>query len=420
MSQADRLFRKAALDRLSSPEELDAQVRLITLKSWLLLAPLAIVVVAGLGWSIFGTIPVKLAGQGIIVQRDGVLDVVADTSGRVRLLHVDVGTRVEAGTPLLEVSRPDFEERLRLLDSRIAALRERKATSLGFVDRGRELSSAAFARQKTLLESQRSALRERIRVAQERVRVQEELLAQGLATRSAVLSARQEATALELELEATAARLQDIASDSLQADKTRDQERASVTYALDEALREREALTDSRNHAIRVVSPVAGRVIEVKTAVGSLIAPGAPVIGIERTGAERGELEAVVYVGSAEGKKITAAMKAEVMPATVKREEFGFVRGEVRYVSAYPVTPAAVHSRLQNDAVARAVAGNAQAPLELRVGLQAAQTSSGLQWSTRNGPSRPVQAGTLCKVEVIVERQRPITLLIPALARIFD
>lgn len=64
------LFRKEALERLSSPEQLDQLMRIVTARSWLPLAALGALIAGGLVWSIVGRIPVTTTGQGALVYAD--------------------------------------------------------------------------------------------------------------------------------------------------------------------------------------------------------------------------------------------------------------------------------------------------------------------------------------------------------------
>ena len=51
-------------------------------------------------------------------------------------------------------------------------------------------------------------------------------------------------------------------------------------------------------------------------------------------------------------------MEAQISPSTVKREEFGFMKGTVSYIGEYPVTPQAVQSVVANQALAQELIGN--------------------------------------------------------------
>ena len=64
------LFRPEALERLSSPEQLDQLMQIVTLRSWLPLATLGGLLLCAVAWGVFGRIPVTTSGQGVIVQAD--------------------------------------------------------------------------------------------------------------------------------------------------------------------------------------------------------------------------------------------------------------------------------------------------------------------------------------------------------------
>lgn len=64
------LFRKEALERLSSPEQLDQLMRIVTPRSWLPMSALGALIAGGLVWSIVGRIPVTTTGSGALVYAD--------------------------------------------------------------------------------------------------------------------------------------------------------------------------------------------------------------------------------------------------------------------------------------------------------------------------------------------------------------
>jgi hypothetical protein len=68
--QQTSIFRKESLERLSSPEQLDQLMQVVSPKSWLPLASLGLLVGLALLWSIFGRIPITAIGRGILVNPD--------------------------------------------------------------------------------------------------------------------------------------------------------------------------------------------------------------------------------------------------------------------------------------------------------------------------------------------------------------
>jgi hypothetical protein len=61
------LFRQEALDKISSPEQLDQLLQIVSLKDWLPLASLGFVVAIALVWSIFGKVPLTAEAKGLLL-----------------------------------------------------------------------------------------------------------------------------------------------------------------------------------------------------------------------------------------------------------------------------------------------------------------------------------------------------------------
>lgn len=62
------IFRQESLERLSSPEQLDQLMQIVSPRSWLPLVTLSSLVLMTLLWSILGRIPVTATGRGLLVQ----------------------------------------------------------------------------------------------------------------------------------------------------------------------------------------------------------------------------------------------------------------------------------------------------------------------------------------------------------------
>jgi hypothetical protein len=141
------VYRKAALDKLSSPEELDRLMRITSPASWLVLAAFGAVLLMVLLWGVFGQITTTLEESGIltlsnplafinapeagqvveiiakpgdvvetgeivayIATQNDVLAVTATTNGRIVSTRTSTGDPVDAGMPLLSVESYDRTE----------------------------------------------------------------------------------------------------------------------------------------------------------------------------------------------------------------------------------------------------------------------------------------------------------------------
>jgi hypothetical protein len=62
------IFRKESLERLSSPEQLDQLMQVVSAKSWIPLATIGSLMSIALVWSIVGRIPITATGSGVLVR----------------------------------------------------------------------------------------------------------------------------------------------------------------------------------------------------------------------------------------------------------------------------------------------------------------------------------------------------------------
>ena len=89
------MFRKAALDRLSSPEELDQLLRVTRPRSWVALLALGVLLLVGLLWSVFAVIPTTVSGQGVLTNGDGA----EPGLHAVIFVTLEDGRRIQPGRP---------------------------------------------------------------------------------------------------------------------------------------------------------------------------------------------------------------------------------------------------------------------------------------------------------------------------------
>ena len=415
MADKDQLFRKVSLERLSSPEQLETLIRVVTPSAWLALAPLAGLVVLGLVWGWYGSIPSKVSGKCILLNRTGLADIASAVSGRIVDMPIKVGEAVKAGQEIARVAQPELDDRIEKAEARLRELDAQGKVVQTFSTRGEVLSGQALAQSRANLERQYEAARARARLATERAAVQAKLLEDGLVTAQTVVATQQEKVQAELEAESLRNQIQQLGLRKLEGEKQSRSEVAGIESQINEARRTLDSLLEARRQAASITSPFAGRVVELKSGPGLLVNPGSPMLTVERAGAEGG-IEAVVYLAAADGKRVRPGMETQITPSTVRREEHGFMPAKVSYVADYPATPQSMQLLLQNDTLVAALGGSSP-PIEIRAALEVAPTRSGYRWSTAGGPPIGLSSGTLCQAEVVVERQRPLSLVIPILKK---
>ena len=103
------LFRKNALDALSSPEQLDQPLELLRPSYWLLLISLLGFSLSILLWSIFGRLPVRIEGRGVLVRTENLQWIQSEINGRIKEFKVNVGDCIKQGTPLAVIDPVQLE-----------------------------------------------------------------------------------------------------------------------------------------------------------------------------------------------------------------------------------------------------------------------------------------------------------------------
>jgi HlyD family secretion protein len=164
-----------------------------------------------------------------------------------------------------------------------------------------------------------------------------------------------------------------------------------------------------------VRSPAAGTVITLQSAIGDMVTSGSPVLSVASAGTG---LDAIIFVPAQVGKLVRPKMPALISPSTVKREEFGSIKGRVQTVSQFPTTKEAMMAVLQNRQLVDYLSAKGP-PISVRIRLtEQPDTFSGYRWSSSAGPEQQISPGSLAEARVTVRKQAPISLVVPALRRL--
>lgn len=91
------LYRKSALERISSPEQLDKALTVTSPMSWIVLIAITLIMVVTIIWSIIGTIPVTVTTNGIVASPVSTNAVYTPESGTVTSVLVYPGSQLRAG-----------------------------------------------------------------------------------------------------------------------------------------------------------------------------------------------------------------------------------------------------------------------------------------------------------------------------------
>lgn len=412
---AEKLFRKAALERMASPEQLDRQVTAADAKTWIALSGIGLGMAFMLLWGIFGSIPTNVPAKGILIPHGGrVLSAMSPAGGVVDRIFVQVGDRVTKGQVVASIRQDESRQRLgharQVVSEKADDLKGRR----GVLEQELTATLATIAQRQAALEQSAAAARERIGYLEQQVRNRQEMLTMGFATAETIQQAQNDLSRARRELADAHAQVSATKAEAMQARLNTDRERRLLEENVANANRRVAELSTEISLSSEVVAPGDGRVNEIKLTEGVVVATGQPVLGIESAGSL---LQAVVYIPTEHGKKVRAGMSARIAPSTVKKEEAGTLTGAVAVVTPFPATREGIAAVVQNETLVGEFSKKG-APYEARVDLVVADTPSGYGWSSGRGPNMDLTSGTTVDVTIAVREQAPISLILPFFRRV--
>lgn len=465
------IFRREALEYLSSPEQLDALLEVTTNRAWLGLGTIAVGLLLALLWSVFGQIPITVEAVGILVYPRRIISLQVPASGQLTNLNVAVGDFVTKGQVLGTLNQPETAQALEQERLRLAEAQAEDTQKMGVLTRRLQLEREALARKRELLTARIPAVtaiadgqkarndrylqqqqinltaaretQDRLGDAlQKRFESYERLQQEGLSSDDSVLAARQnlmnnQVQRSDLELKAQEIEVRRLeneqayqaAVDRIEGYKSELQELEIREKELQQ--QELEASSDKEQRVLeiqrniarleqqlasrgRIVSDYAGKVLELTAAPGAILNAGQRLGAIE-TDNPNAELMGIAYFAVDRGKQLATGMDIRITPSTVQRERYGSIEGRIAEVSAFPVTTDAVTSMVGNAEMAQQMT-NGQSVIQVLASLlRDERAATGFKWTSGRGPREAITAGTTAAVRATVEYRRPITFLLPIL-----
>ncbi len=465
------LFRKEALDKVASPEQLDQLIKVTSPKRWFSLFALGALVISGGAWSVLGEIPIVVTGKGVMIYPSQVATLQASNSGRILELKLQAGDTVKKGEVIATIDQTELRKQLQLSREKLTQLRIQDQTASTVQVQRNAVEETAIAQQRQTLqqslqtvESLNPVLREKglevlkkeranlsVRLARmrqlqptlkQRWEERQKLFQQGAVPKDTALNAQQEYINSQAQIDDAESQLNQL--DVKEADAQRQylqnlnqvNEIKTQLKALDskkETQKEQDFTTaTSRKKEIQdtersivqlelqlqknsqVISDYTGTVLELTAKPGQQLEPGIG-IGTVSTQQSGAKLVNIVFLPVSENKKIKIGTPLQITPSTVKREEFGGIEAKVTKISSFPVTQQGVANIIGNPDILPGVLDKGPQIAVYTEPEIDPSTPSGYKWSSSSGPQSKVAPGTTTSVRITVEKKKPIEFVLPIL-----
>jgi hypothetical protein len=140
MIKKRRIYRRVALEQLSSPEQLNQLMQVTGPMGWVALLALSLLLLTAILWGVFGSLPVTVAGQGVLVG-GGINDVASPVPGQIKTISVREGEMVKAGQIVARVVEEGQAASTKIRSPYDGKVLEIKANESNLVERGTPILS---------------------------------------------------------------------------------------------------------------------------------------------------------------------------------------------------------------------------------------------------------------------------------------
>ena len=406
-----QIFRKVALDRLSSPEQLDRLMTITSPAGWISLLSVAVALVLALLWGILGQMPRTVAGQGILIRGGNVYDVVSSGSGVITQVCVRVNQTIAVGEIVAYIDQPELKLRIRNAEEGLTELKVQNDRARQAEDETVQLELTSLRQERTNLMQALDSYAKQLTSLENKLGRQKEALDKGLITETTWYTTEAELFSVRQSRAQALVRLNQLGSSEMDRRVQIEQQRGVRQQRLDETRQGLDLMRQQLEQTSMIKSPYAGIVLELTADAGNMISAGMRILSLEKLEAD---LHVVVFVPAADGKKVHPKMEARIFPSTVKKEESGYAIGVVGSVLPFPSTQEGMMRVLRNQDLVRQLMEKGP-PIEVDIDF----VKAGLgvyKWSSAK-KTPLITSGTLCQTSIVVEKVRPITLVLPVLSR---
>ncbi|MDQ1267160.1 MAG: hypothetical protein QG635_2314 [Bacteroidota bacterium] len=401
-------------NKATTPDELDNLIKIAKPSAWMILSGLTLLTVVLFIWGIWGSIPQKVNGIGIITSKSGIYRVTTAYKGVVEEVFYELGDSVVVGSVLLRIQQPELMSDINEAKLQLHSLYVQD-TILKTSDEGvRKARIQFYALQIERGNKQLENLKHKVAFFEDKVEKQETLIDKGLITQSEFEGTKENLKDLNVEINTVQEQIKENQISQMEWEYSKKTRSQDLNAQIELLVKKINDLQDEFERQALVKSPCTGIIVEQMVAAGDVVSPNANLYVIEEPNIkDKYILE--LYIPFNSDAKVDVGQDAEIVPFTVNKEKYGQMLGVVIKVNKFPSSTSSLMEDLKNDELVDLL--NKQGPkYKVIVDLTDDRTTvSKFRWTSPNGPPYSVTSGTLCQGYVTVRNKSPFDLVIPLL-----
>jgi len=416
---SDKLFRKKALQKLSSPEQLDTVVKLIPSSGWLSLLALGLFTLVIVLWGFLGSLNYPQYGIGVIVSGDRIHSVYSTGNGIINAMAVKVGNYVQYGQVIGRIDLPEQINDIVEIKNKIVLLHKQYEEIKAMDEKYLVAIEGYYDAQISSSKDQVDELEKIFTWYESFLSNAEGVKNMGIISDYSLQQQRQDYTTLLNNL--SNMRNNQLNYDAQKQDTVFTQRKdhfSKMENIKEQIYHTGTQIKDLMSQSF-ITSYSEGYVQEVLAYQGDIVQTNQAVITLSE-GTEKG-LKAVLYFSTVDGKGVEYGMEAQITPTFLQAEDYGSIKGLVMTTSPYPVSQQEIDQTLLNPSLSNVVINSSGgSPYKVEVSLlTSSATYSGYKWTTSKGPPLKIKQGTLISGSINTRTEKPINLVVEIFRRYF-
>ena len=343
------IFRDEALAYISTPSDVNKVITVVGSGTWIIILTLVIAMIFGLGWLFYGSIPITLQGQGILIPKGGIFKTITSPEGFnvIKDLRVKAGQFVEKDQVIAVLDNPEITKTISVRTDYVSDLKRKRDQLSLDAESSIKDKKENYEKQKKIIEDGVKTKVVYLKRLEDNLVKQKALLKKGYARQQNVLDVENQINTIKQEDFHSKEKLIQLQKELIVDQENWKQRERDIAIKLSDEVRGLQDLQTRQDTTKIVKSPMSAKVISVHHKVRDNVPANEPLVTLSQ--GDETQLEALVYLNPLEGKEVKVGMKVYMIPTHLEKEHVGYIEGEVTHVSTYPETVRSLMSTLQNE-----------------------------------------------------------------------
>ena len=364
-------------------------------------------------WSLFGSIPQRVQGIGMINTIEGLERVTASSSGRVSAIKFSVNDSVKKGDVIAIIEQPALKSSIEKLKFSIKKLKQNNLIASSGTTENNKIIRLSNNLSRSRLNSNLDKVNESILFLEKRVLQEKILYEKGLITYSQYFTTQQQLSSTKLSKIEIEEQLKQLTLDNNERVLNNNLDELNTSKQLGILELELKDLMEEYKAKSEVTAQISGYISQINANVGDLVTPELTLINITTVNEDDNNYILNLYVPFNTNAIIKKGMSVDIEIFSVNPYENGYLKGKVKDVSQYMADAEGLLKTLGNETLI-GIIDSKGGVYSLVVELEKnPETFNGYKWSNSKGPKSKIYPGQLSLAYVNVKVKAPIEFVLP-------